>query len=162
MPVELQGGDLVDRVAAPVLADPVVAAGDVEVAVVHELGEHVDRDVGVGVPLGVGVPVGVEHDLRGVEHRAVAGAQRAEAGHPGPVLFFDTGDADVLAAVGVAPRGRQQCQAGARGGGVPGGDAFLLRGDRCGGVLADRQPAAVAVRFDVAVDRDRGAARVAG
>src|ERR1039458_7597513 len=37
---------------------PVVAAGDVEVAMVEEFGEHVDRDARIGVPLGVGGPGG--------------------------------------------------------------------------------------------------------
>ena len=64
VPVELHRGDLVDGAAAAVLADPVVAAGGVEVAVVQQFGEHVDRDARIGVPLGVGVPVGVR-DERG-------------------------------------------------------------------------------------------------
>jgi hypothetical protein len=59
VPVELHGGDLVDGAAAAVFTDPVVAAGDVEIAMVHELGEDVDGNARVSVPLGVGVPVGV-------------------------------------------------------------------------------------------------------
>ena len=52
VPVELHGRDLVDGAAAAVFADPVVASGDVEVAVVEQLGEHVDRHARIGVPLG--------------------------------------------------------------------------------------------------------------
>src|SRR5262249_10106101 len=62
VPVELHGGDLVDGGAAAVFADPVVAAGDVEAAVVQQLGEHVDGHARIGVPLGVGVPAGVGDD----------------------------------------------------------------------------------------------------
>ena len=62
VPVELHRGDAVDGLAAAGFADPVVAAGGVELAVVHQLAQHVDGNTGVGVALGVGVPVGVEHD----------------------------------------------------------------------------------------------------
>ena len=34
---------------------------------IHELGEHVDRDPGIGMPLGVSVPVGVRDDAGLVE-----------------------------------------------------------------------------------------------
>ena len=57
--------------AAAFLTDPVVAAGDVEAAVVEELGEHVDGHARVGVPLGVGVPVGVGDDPGLAEFGAV-------------------------------------------------------------------------------------------
>jgi hypothetical protein len=71
VPVELHGGDFVDRGAAAAFPDAVVGAGDVEVAVVDELGEHVDGHAGVGVPLGVGVPVGVGDDAVLVKRGAV-------------------------------------------------------------------------------------------
>ena len=82
VPVEAHRGDLVNGGAAPVLPDPVIAAGLVQVLVVHELGEHVDRDAGVSVPLGVGMPVGIRHDPGRVERRAVTGRQRPEAAGP--------------------------------------------------------------------------------
>jgi hypothetical protein len=59
VPVEAQRGDAVDGVAAPVLTDAVVPAGDVEISMVKKLGEHVDRYVGVGVAVGVGDDAGL-------------------------------------------------------------------------------------------------------
>jgi hypothetical protein len=52
--VEAARGHRVDGGAASLLPDPVVAAGDLEGAVIEELGEHVEGDPGVGVALGVG------------------------------------------------------------------------------------------------------------
>ena len=49
VPVELHRGDLVDRLAAAALANPVVAFGDVEGGVIHQFAEHIDGDPGVGV-----------------------------------------------------------------------------------------------------------------
>ena len=83
VPVELQRGDLVDGIAATAVPDGVVAAGGIEAAMVHQRGEHVDRDPGVGVPLGVGVPVGVRDHARLVEFGAVGAQQRRQAGDPG-------------------------------------------------------------------------------
>jgi hypothetical protein len=40
--------------------------------VVEQLGEHVDRDARIGVPLGVGVPVGVRDSAALVEFAAAA------------------------------------------------------------------------------------------
>ena len=53
VPVEAVRGHRVDGGAAALLPDPVVAAGDLEGAVIEELGQHVDGDSGVGVALGV-------------------------------------------------------------------------------------------------------------
>ena len=142
VPVEAERGHLVDRLAAAVFADPVVAAGDVQVAVIEELGQHVDGHPGVGVPLGVGVAVGIRHRPGLVELGAVAGAQGPEPGDPVAVPVFQHGDAHGPAAVGVAPRGGQQLQLTGRGGGEPGPDTGLLAGDHHGGGLADRQAAA--------------------
>ena len=77
VPVELHRGDLVDGAAAAFFADPVVAAGDVEVAMVEQLGEDVDRDARIGVPLGVGVPVGVRDSAALVEFTAAVQQQRS-------------------------------------------------------------------------------------
>jgi len=82
VPVELHRGDLVDRAAAAVFADAVVAAGDVEVAMVEQLGEDVDRDARVSMPLGVGVPVGVRDSAVLAEFAASVQQQRPERGEP--------------------------------------------------------------------------------
>ena len=162
VPVEAHRGDLVDRVAAAVFADPVIAAGDVQVPVIKELGEHVDGHAGVGVPLGVGVPVGIRDDLGGVEGGAVAGAQRPEALGPFAVPPLEHVDGHGPAPVRVAPRGGQQPQLGRRGAGEPGADTGLLAGDHRRGGLADRQAAAQPVGLGVVVDQHGGAVFVAG
>ena len=54
VPVEAQRGHGVDGGAAALFPDAVVAAGDLEGAVIQQLGQHVDGDPGVGVALGVG------------------------------------------------------------------------------------------------------------
>ena len=82
MPVELHRSHLVDGIAAAVVSAGEVAAGGVEAAVVHELGEHVDPDPRVGVPLGVGVPVGVRDHASFVELGTVGAQQRRQAGDP--------------------------------------------------------------------------------
>src|SRR5439155_4099127 len=162
VPVEAERGHLVDRLAAAVFANPVVAAGDVQVPVIKELGQHVDRHPGVGVPLGVGVAVGIRNRPGLVELGAIAGAQGPESGDPVAVPVFQHGDAHGPAAVGVAPRGGQQLQLTGRGGREPGPDTGLLAGDHRGGGLADRQAAAQPVRLGVVVDKHRRAVGVAG
>ena len=118
VPVELHGGDLVDGIAAAVLADAVVAAGDVEVAVVEQLGEDVDGDARIGVPLGVGVPVGVGDDLGLVEFSAAVQQQRAERGEPVAVRRPDSAETvSGRRPSRLAQRGGQQLQLA---GGVPG------------------------------------------
>lgn len=105
VPVELHGGDLVDRGAAALLADPVVAAGDVEVAVVEQFGEHVDRHARVGVPLGVGVPVGVGDDAVLVVFGAVGAQQRRQRADPVAVRSRQRRDGQRSATVTVGPPG---------------------------------------------------------
>ena len=56
VPVELHRGDAVDGFAAAGFADSVVAAGGFELAVRHQLAQHLDGNTGVGVALGVAVP----------------------------------------------------------------------------------------------------------
>ena len=162
VPVEAERGHLVDRLAAAVFADPVVAPGDVQVAVIEELGEDVDGHAGVGVPLGVGVPVGIGNDPGRVELGAVAGAQGPEPACPLAVPSFQHVDGHGPAPVGVAPRGGQQLQLGGRGAGEPGPDTGLLAGDHRGGGLADRQAAAQPVGLGVVIDQDRRAVFIAG
>ena len=114
VPVELHRGDPVDGFAATVLADPVVGLGGIELAVVHQLAQHVDADPGVGVALGVGVPVGVENDLGLVELGAVRGGQHRHACDPGAVREREAERGDGLGPVRVAPVGGQQLQLGER------------------------------------------------
>src|SRR6266516_20184 len=162
VPVEAHRGDLVDGGAAAVLPDPVIAAGLVQVLVVHQLGEHVDRDAGVSVPLSVGVPVGVGHDPGGVERRSVTGRQRTETAGPLAVPVLEPADTGRPVPGGVTQRGRQQCQSARRGIGKPGSDPRLLSDDNHRGVLTDRQPAAVPVRLAVVVDQHGLAVAVTG
>ena len=116
VPVETHRGHRVHGGAAAVLADPVVPAGDVQVAVIKQLGEHIDADAGIGVTLGVGMPVGVGDDLGLVELGAVVGEQRRQRVDPLP----DAGssscrDGDALRPLRVAPEGGQQLQSADRG-----------------------------------------------
>ena len=138
VPVELHGSHPVDGLAATVLADPVVGLGGIELAVVHQLAQHVDADSGVGVTLRVGVPVGVENDLGLVEGDAIGGGQLGHARHPCPVSEREAERGDGLGPVGVAPVGGQQLQLGERGVGPAGSHVLVLIGDQLGGVLADR------------------------
>src|ERR1017187_4498743 len=162
VPVEAHRGDLVDRVAAAILTDPVIAAGNVQVPVVEELGEDVDGRAGVGVRLGVGVTVGIGDDPGRAGLGAVAGAQGAEPAGPFTVPSFQHVDRHGPAPVGVASRGGQQLQLTGRGAGEPGPDAGLLGGDHRRGGLADGHAAAQPVGLGVVVNQDRGAVFVAG
>jgi hypothetical protein len=80
------------------MADRVVLLGSVELAVVHQLAEHVDGHAGVGVTLGVGVPVGVEHDLGLVELQPVGGAQHRQPADPGAMVEAQRERGDGVAA----------------------------------------------------------------
>src|ERR1017187_4329124 len=142
VPVEAHRGDLAGRVAAALLTDPVIAAGNVQVPVVEELGEDVDGPPGVGVPRGEGGPGGVGDDPGRAGLGAIAGAQGAEPAGPFAVPSFQHVDRHGPAPVGVAARGGQQLQLAGRGAGEPGPDARLLGGDHRRGGLADRQAGA--------------------
>jgi hypothetical protein len=138
VPVEAERGHRVDGGAAPWFPHPVVPLSDVEVAVVEQFGEHVERDTGVRVPLGVGVAVGVEHRPGRVELAAVAGAQCGQAGDPFPVSDLQVGDGQRAPPVGVAPMGGQQFQLADRGVGEAVAHPPLLSGDHLGGLDVDR------------------------
>ena len=127
------GGDLVDRGAAAVFADAVVAAGDVEAAVVEQLGEDVDGDTGISVPLGVGVPVGVGDDPVLVVSGAVGQQQRGQRGDPVAVRGRQRRDGQGAAAVAVGPAGGQQLQLAGRGVRELVADPLLLGADRLRG-----------------------------
>lgn len=162
MPVEAERGHRVDGVAAALFLDPVVPAGDVEVSVVEQLGQHVDGNPGVGVALGVGVPVGIGHDLGLVELDAVAVPQDRELVDPGPVPEIQQSAADRFAAGGVGVGCGQPDQLRERGGGETLTDPPLLGGDQCGGGLVDRQPALAPVTLVVVIDQHGSAVGVAG
>ena len=117
VPVELHSGDLVDGAAAAFLADPVIAAGDVEIAMIEQLGENVDGNARVSVPLGVGVPVGVRDSAVLVEFTVAVQQQRRQRGEPLTVRRRQRRDAQRATAVPVGPAGGQQFQlAGRRAG----------------------------------------------
>src|SRR5258708_1065769 len=94
VPVELHGGNLVDGFAAAVFADPVVAQRGVDVAVVHQVTQHIGGDPGVGVTLGVGMPVAVRHDLVPAELGAVGEAERGHPADPVTVPLDEAAHAD--------------------------------------------------------------------
>ena len=162
VPVEAERGDLVHGVAAAVFADPVVAAGHRIASVVQELGQDVDGDTGVGMPLGIAVPVGVRHDLGRVEHPSVAGAQGRQGADPVAVPGLQGRSADRLGPVGVPVGGGQQLQFRGLAMGEPLPDPVLLAGDHLGGGVADGQPAAQPVGFDIVIDQHRAAVFVTG
>ena len=155
VPVELHRRDLVDGVAAAFLADPVVAAGDVEAAVVEELGEHVDGDARISVPLGVRVPVGVGDDAALVVSGAVGQQQRRERADPVAVRGRQGRHGHRPAAIPVGPAGGQQLQLGRRGLREPVADALLLGADRLRGGRGDGQPPSQPVGLVVVIDEHR-------
>ena len=73
---------LFDGAAAAFLANPVIAEGDVEIAMIEQLGENVDGNARVSVPLGVGVPVGVRDSAVLVEFTVAVQQQRRQRGEP--------------------------------------------------------------------------------
>ena len=79
VPIEAERGDGVDRGAAAVFTDAVVPAGHGEAAVIEQLGQHVDRNPGVGVSLGVGVTISVRHYPGLVELDCRRGCARSAA-----------------------------------------------------------------------------------
>ncbi len=159
VPVDGEGGNTVDGFAAAGLADAVVALGGVELAVVHQLAEHLDGDSGVGVALGVAVPVGVEDDPPLVELCAVDVPERRLVFDPLAVLERQAEGGDGAAPVGVAPVGGKELQVAGAGERVAGPDVLLLGDDHFGGGLADGKAAAETVGF-VVVEDEHGAAVV--
>ena len=100
---------------------------------VEQLGEHVDRDARVGVPLGVGVPVGVRDSAVLVEFTAAVQQQRRERGEPVAVRGGQRRDGQRAAAVPVGPAGGQQLQLAGRGAGELVADTLLLGADQLSG-----------------------------
>ena len=62
VPVELHRGDSLHRLPATLFPNPVIPLTCLDLAMVHQFTEDVDRDSGVGVPLCVGVLEGVRED----------------------------------------------------------------------------------------------------
>ena len=122
---------------------------------VHQRGEHVDRDPGVGVPLGVGVPVGVRDDARLVEFGAVGAQQRRQAGDPVTVPGAEVPFGDRPAAVRVGVCGGQQLQLAQRGARERLTHPGLLIDDQAGSGLGDREPPSLAGGLVVEVDQHR-------
>jgi hypothetical protein len=101
---------------------------------VEQLGEDVDRDARIGVPLGVGVPVGVRDGAALAEFTAAVQQQRPERGEPVAVRGRQCRDGQRAAAVPVGPAGGQQLQLAGRGAGELVADTLLLGADQfsCG------------------------------
>ena len=129
---------------------------------IEELGEHVDRDSGVGVTLGVGVPVGVG-DEAGAGPISVP--SRVRSG-PSLVTHSRCRSSSIAMAMALPPSGLARGAGSSfktpgRARGVAGADAGLLAGDHGGGGLADGQAPAEPSGFGVVVDQDGGAVFVA-
>lgn len=166
VPVELHGRDPLDGLPPSLLAHPVVALCCAELAVVHQLLEHVGCDAGVGVPLGIAVTVGVEKDARLVERDLLIRAppvgfhddvdvEVGQSGDPGAVPLGEQVLADRLDAVGVAHLRGQQRQILRGRVREASTHALLLPGDQRSGRRGDGQTPAQAVGLVVVVDEDR-------
>jgi hypothetical protein len=120
----------------------------------HQLGEHIERDPGVGMALGVGVAVGVGRDRGRVVGAAVRAPQRCRQRHkPSAVGPPDHVPAHRPQAAGRGIVAGQQDKLGHSAVGEPFPGCLLLGDDQLGSGSGDRQPAAGSVVLVVVVDQ---------